>query len=652
MTIKGQRLLIASMYRSPRDKKFLDNFKVTLDMISHRSNIIILCDLNIDLSRSTNESDIATIRKYKTILNSNKLTNVIKDFTRITSSSKTLIDHALVTDTSKVVTSGTYDPCISDHSLIYTVLRLKPPRQAPRFKISRNYRNVDWDKVREDMSQVPWWITSVFDDIDDTVWAWQTMYENVVNEHIRSRQVKIRAQSHPWMNSELRKQMNQRYKLLRKAQKTNKGSPEWIAYKSARNLCTFALRRAKSRYWKDKFDNSNSSKEFWSLVKSFQGKRVNSKLGSIKDAEGNMITNDSQKANILNNFFATIGNKMAEKHLPFNSKQPDNSLIYRVTPTCSEIKIIEQDLSIQFKKLTKPGKAAGLDKIQSKDLYMIGDTALDSLKYVIKKSISSLQIPSIWKKSQVSCLHKKGPKHNCENYRPISLLSIPSKIMESIICKSLDDHLQNHSLLNERQWGFRKKRSTQLSFLHMTESWRKHLDDNRYVEIFFLDFLKAFDSVNHQVIEKKLSSCGISGDLFVWIKNYLSDRQQLTTVNGQSSNYENVDTGVPQGSLLGPRLFSVSVNDLPDQSENYETDLFADDTTSACISYTIDELMIKVQEMVNELSSWSHKNGLTIHPKKSIILILSPKSFIGPIPQIVLDEQPLSTATKKLSVFV
>ena len=129
----------------------------------------------------------------------------------------------------------------------------------------------------------------------------------------------------------------------------------------------------------------------------------------------------------------------------------------------------------------------------------------------------------------------------------------------------------------------------------MTESWRKHLDDNRYVGIFFLDFRKAFDSINHQVIEKKLSSCGISGDLFVWIKNYLSDRQQLTTVNGQSSNYENVDTGVPQGSLLGPRLFSVSVNDLPDQSEKYETDLFADDTTSACISYTIDELMIKVQ---------------------------------------------------------
>ena len=241
------------------------------------------------------------------------------------------------------------------------------------------------------------------------------------------------------MNSEIRKQMNHRYKLLVLAQKTNKGSLQWTIYKQARNKCTAMLRKAKSDYWKSKFDNSNSTKEFWSLVKSFQGKQTKSKVGPIKDDKGNILTCDSNKANILNKYFATIGKKMSDL-LP--TPQLNNVEVNNATPKCSSIiEIDRSNLSKQFKKLAHPSKASGADNISARDLHSIGEPIIDSLMTIFKKSIDTLKIPSIWKKSKVKCLHKKGSKLDCGNYRPISLLSIPSKLMESIICSNLDNHL-------------------------------------------------------------------------------------------------------------------------------------------------------------------------------------------------------------------
>ena len=356
-----------------------------------------------------------------------------------------------------------------------------------------------------------------------------------------------------------------------------------------------------------------------------------------------LTTSDKEKASTFNSYFAQIGSTLAKKH---QQNQTPNKQIYRVTPVCSNIEIDNKAILKQFLKLTKPGKAAGLDNFTAKDLHIIGPPALEALKHVFKKSLDTLEIPKIWKTSRVTCIFKSGSKQECENYRPISLLSIPSKIMESIICNTLDKHLQTFNLLYERQWGFRPNRSTKLALLNMTERWRKSLDENKFVAIFFLDFRKAFDCLDHQVIMRKLSACGVSGNLYQWISSYLEERQQKTVVNGVVSENEYVQTGAPQGSLLGPRLFSLTANDLPDVSNDHEEDLFADDTTGTCVSDTIDTVFIKAQKMVDDISKWSHENSLTIHPKKSVIMILSPKQFIGPLNKINMDGELVSIVTK------
>ncbi|MEO0684150.1 MAG: reverse transcriptase family protein, partial [Cyanobacteria bacterium J06649_11] len=543
--------------------------------------------------------------------------------TRVTDSTRSLIDHVLVLDCSNI---------LQEH-MIHVFLIICCYETQTTTEI---YKDIDWAKVQAEVLETPWWITSTFDDIDDSYWAWKSLYNQIISNYVTERKVKIRAEIHPWMNSDIRKHMNHRYKLLLLAQKTNKGSLQWSLYKQARNKCTTLLRKAKSDYWKNKFDNSTSAKEFWSLVKSFNGQQTKSKIGPIKNNCGNILTCDLEKSNALNKYFATIGKRMSE-HLP-----PPHPIEFNNTvPQCSPvIKIDRSDLSKQFKKLAHPSKASGIDNISARDLHSIGEPIIDSLMTIFKKSIGTLKIPSVWKKSKVKCLHKKGSKLECENYRPISLLSILSK-SKSIICSNLDYHLQTHNLLNESQWGFRKQRSTILALLNMTEKWRHLLDNNHHVGILFLDYRKAFDSVNHEIIDHKLLKYGINGDLHKWIMNYLSDRSQITIVNGKLSDTEPIDTGVPQGSLIGPRAFTLTVNDCPDISEDFDTDLFADDNTSACSDKNLDTMFVKIQHMANELSSWSSTTHLSVHPLKSTLLVLSPKAFIGPLPLVSLDGVPL-----------
>ena len=651
VNFKGQTLLFGSVYRPPSQKNFLKNFKLSLDRIGHRSNIIIMGDINIDLS-ACNKSDTnkKLMHDYNLLLMSNNLTNIIKDFTRVTSESLTLIDHALMSDTSKLIHSNVYDPSISDHNLIYLVLSLKRMRQPPIYKMIKNYKDVDVEQLRRDMSSVPWSILSSFEDIDDTNWGWSVLYNDVLKLHVKERKVKIRSQSQPWMDGGLRKKLNHRYKLLLLAQKTVKGSNAWTEYKKKRNQCTKLIRETKNCYWKNKFTNSKSSKEFWALIKTFQGRNHKSKMVPIKDIDGSLVTEDQGKANTLNKYFATIGQNMAVAH---HSQPSTTHWSIGSHQHVRRYASIPNTLINSFQNYQNLGNHSGLDGVSAKDLHVIGEPALDGLRHLFQRSIDTLQLPTAWKKARVSCIYKnKGAKSDCENYRPVSILSIPSKIMESIVCKNIDNHLEQHALIYNRQWGFRKNHSTITALLHMTETWKKLVDNKMYVGVLFLDFRKAFDSLDHGVIVKKLSACGISGNLYEWIANYLSHRQQVTLVNGKISTDTDVKCGAPQGSLLGPRLFSITANDLDPKSRaneldqiSCETDLFADDTTSTTHDQSIDGLFVKAQ-MVNGISHWSHRNCLTIHPKKSVFMIISPKAFIGPLPQKCLDDHPIAVVSE------
>ncbi|CAB3995716.1 Hypothetical predicted protein [Paramuricea clavata] len=229
--------------------------------------------------------------------------------------------------------------------------------------------------------------------------------------------------------------------------------------------------------------------------------------------------------------------------------------------TISDLTLTEGEVRYVLRNLDEE-KATGPDKIPAVLLKNCAASIAPSLCELFNKSLSSGQLPSEWKLSNVCPIPKESPLHEVSNYRPISLLSLVSKVFERCIYNRLIDHIS--SKLNELQYGFQRGKFTTSQLLHVLHNIHKMLEKRCQVDTIYLDFAKAFDKVSHDLLLVKLHNFGIKGNLLRWFKNYLSGRFQRVTVHGVTSQPLPVLSGVPQGSILGPILFLIYVNDLPD----------------------------------------------------------------------------------------
>ena len=211
-----------------------------------------------------------------------------------------------------------------------------------------------------------------------------------------------------------------------------------------------------------------------------------------------------------------------------------------------------------------------------------------------------------------------------DNCRPISLLSIHGKILEAVVSNSIDDHLQTHNLLSRNQWVFRKNRSTEGLLPHMTETWKSALDQGLVVGVLF----------NHSILLEKLKGTEISGSLFFCLANYLSNRNQFVQISGKKSALQPVKYGVPQGCVLGPKLFSMYVNDLSESISYGNLYMFADDTTVFAIGRDSDMIVSSLQCILSQLHIWCTANRLIAHESKTKAMIIFRSVFIGPLPAL------------------
>ena len=212
----SQKIVIACIYRPPKDKAFISNFRKIAEKFCHRSNVLLLGDFNIDLSA---DQESQQTRHFKQTLYELNLTNVIKNYTRVTDRSKTLIDLALTIDTSKVSKCGTFPIGLSDHDLIYTVININREKTPPRLIEVRNYKDVDEAKLREDLDLAPWHLINLFEDPNDSLWCWEYMFKDIISSHLKTRKIKVRSNNQPWITGEIRHALNERYNLLKKARK-------------------------------------------------------------------------------------------------------------------------------------------------------------------------------------------------------------------------------------------------------------------------------------------------------------------------------------------------------------------------------------------------------------------------------------------------
>ena len=338
--------------------------------------------------------------------------------------------------------------------------------------------------------------------------------------------------------------------------------------------------------------------------------------------KGEIIHNPEDISNTFNTFFTDIGpntNKIIPKNpvdKPEKFLRERNPFEFLIAHTSNEeiLEIISQ----------LENKSTGPQSIPIKLLKIIPDLILVPLCRIISTSFMTGIFPDALKISKVIPVHKDGPADNVNNYRPISLLSIFDKIIEKMMHKRLSSFLEQHNILFKNQFGFRKNNSTTFALLDLTERIKESIENKKYGCGIFIDLRKAFDTVNHEILLKKLEHYGIRGIALKWFNSYLSNRKQYVYVNGVPSSLLDIKCGVPQGSVLGPLLFLIYINDLPNISNSFDFFLFADDTNIYHEAETIEKLEGELNKGLRGLHNWLIVNRLSLNISKTNFVVFHP----------------------------
>ena len=365
--------------------------------------------------------------------------------------------------------------------------------------------------------------------------------------------------------------------------------------------------------------NKGTSKRFWTYVK--HKKSDKSGVSPLKQ-HGKLEADPTKQANILNDQFKSVfsvSEPITSGEFTDRKYMKDGPSDY---PEADNI-IISESGVLKLLQNLNAHKAGGPDNIKPTILKELAGELAPILSIIFNKSLESGEIPSDWKKARITPAFKKGKKYLPSNYRPISLTCVCCKIMEHIVTSHIMNHAERNNILYPLQHGFRSKRSCETQLLECIDDLSKNLEDGKQTDLLILDFSKAFDKVSHNLLLHKLHHYGIRGNTHRWISAFLSERTQVVVVDGEESDVGRVESGVPQGSVLGPSLFLFYINDLP-ENLNSTVRLFADDTivyltiTSASDCQTL-------QEDLNKLATWEHLWKMEFHPDKCTVLTVSKK---------------------------
>ena len=374
---------------------------------------------------------------------------------------------------------------------------------------------------------------------------------------------------------------------------------DYAKYKEALNAATTEIRQSKRSYEQKLACNiKNDSKSFYAYVRSKQN--VQDKVGPLEDSAGNIISQGFLMAEDLNGYFSSVFTKEDISSLPVADAKFQGAKSEYLGPL-----VVTPELVAKKIRAMKDNKSPGVDGIPPKLLMETVDQISIPLARVFNLSLKEGVVPFEWKEANIIPLFKKGSRNKSENYRPVSLTSVICKLLERLIKDHMVDFLVKHKLLNSSQHGFLKARSCLTNMLCFLEEITKWIDVGSPVDIIYLDFQKAFDKVPHQRLLLKLKAHGIGDSITDWMEQWLTDRRQRVVVDGEVSNWKSVLSGVPQGSVLGPILFLIYINDL-DDSITSNVLKFADDT-KLFRKVNTDGDKQHLQNDLDRLVKWSEK---------------------------------------------
>ena len=359
------------------------------------------------------------------------------------------------------------------------------------------------------------------------------------------------------------------------------------------------IRNAKRKFEKQLAEGGGkdlvAKKRFYSYIK--QKTKSRSGVGPLKTTAGQTVKENKGMANVLNEFFSSVFNREDRNTVP----EPD---LEHEGDNLTEVKITRKKVQEKIKN-PRTGSAAGPDQIGPQLLKELSDVISTPLATVMRKSVETGEVPRDWRTANVTPIFKKGARGSPANYRPVSLTSVCCKMLEAIIKDEIVQHLDRHQLIRPSQHGFMAGRSCASNLLTFLEKVTAAVDRGEAVDVVFLDFAKAFDKVPVARLLKKVRAHGIHGQVYTWIKNWLEGRLQRVVLNGEASDWAAVLSGVPQGSVLGPLLFIIFINDLDVEAAEVEIlSKFADDTKMAQPIRTAED-QSALQTTLDRLSEWA-----------------------------------------------
>ena len=663
---KNRSVILLNTYRSPSRKPL--KFNVALEHILQKlgrfknKHALVIGDFNIDLIKYESDNHAQNLIDCTSKFG---FAQTISRPTRVTDHSATLIDHIYSNMIHKVISSNVITTDLSDHlaTSVFisldthydrTILHLPTDNgQCHDYRIFNESNNL---KFKELIHNETWELDenlNANDQYDSLMKIYERHYDEAFQlKKSRQKRKKERIEPKPWILPWLENACDRKNRLY-KDWVSHPTDKNYQSYKKMKLFCNKRINKAKAKFYKNYFDEHfGDSKKQWNMINSLLNrnrKKVN--VAKLTDKDGLSVTSAEAIAGKFNDYFGNIAKNLKSKIATKTTlNSTDDYKSYLGDSTVGSIFLTPVSATEIDSTINKLQNKATLDtKISALKAAGTCLTLKNALAKVITKSFEQGIFPTALKLARVVPIHKGGSRSDVSNYRPISLLSTMSKIYEKLMHYRIVKFMEVNKSIYENQFGFRAGRSCEHALLNAKSNICSALSQRKISLLLLIDFSKAFDMVEHEILLGKLYHYGIRGLAYEWMKSYLTNREQFVSVGGKDSDTSTLEYGVPQGSILGPLLFIIYINDIPNLFKNAQFILYADDANIFITGSNILDIKQQVTKLGDELVKWVNCNGLALNLKKTNYIIFSRSKLDGDLSLTINNE---TIARKKEARFL